>query len=347
MRLVFIGESWRGSCARGICEALARLPSVEIENLAEDAWFPKPRSRILRVVNRLTHAAYQREFGAAVLRKVEQLQPDAVVVYKGKHITLELVQALQRRHTRVVNVYPDYSPHNQGTTVRRALGAYDLVISTKVYQPDLWSTTYGYTNRCIFIPQGYDPLLHLYDAPRPSPPFDVCLVATRTPAYGRLMRQFADHLNDRSVKVAIGGNGWQADLATLPSHWAGLGEVTGTAYVEALRSAHICIAPLRPAVSIAGVVHPGDVDTTRTYELAAAYCFFIHLRTDYVRSIYDEEMEVPMYGDPKELASKVRFYLSHPELRAAMAAAAHCRAVPHYSNDMRAAAIVDAIRTLS
>src|SRR5262249_12312263 len=89
-----------------------------------------------------------------------------------------------------------------------------------------------------------------------------------------------------------------------------------------------------------GTDYPGDVDTTRTYELAAAHCFFIHKRTDYVRELYDEEREVPTYVSGEELAEKIRYFLSRPEERLRMAAAAHNRALPQYSLERRADEIV-------
>src|SRR5262249_31741518 len=111
-------------------------------------------------------------------------------------------------------------------------------------------------------------------------------------------------------------------------------------YIEWLRSGKICIAPLTQGGPSAGINYPGDVDTTRTYELAAAHCFFIHKKTDYVCKLYDEQHEVPMYVSAEELADKIRYFLSRPDERLRMAAAAHDRAVPRYSLDCRAEDIV-------
>ncbi|HKT54691.1 MAG TPA: glycosyltransferase, partial [Caulobacteraceae bacterium] len=80
----------------------------------------------------------------------------------------------------------------------------------------------------------------------------------------------------------------------------------------------------------------GEVDTARTYELAAAFCFFIHRRTPLLSTLYDEGREVPMFDDAAELAAKINHYLRHEDQRAAMAAATHRRAVPAHSFDARA-----------
>jgi len=344
MKILFIGESWRGSCARSLREALARRADIDLDDIAEEAWFPKPGARWLRAINRLTAWAYSKEFDAHVLNTVRSTQPDIVMTYKGNPVHAELVHAIRRAGAMTVNVYPDYSPHAYGDVHRRAMGAYDLVVSSKPYHPELWRSLYGYDNRCVFVPQGYDPALHLVPKPPVDCPSDVVMVGTYREQYGRLMIDFARALSDSRIAVAIGGNGWDAIRTELPSHWDLLGPVVGGRYVSTLRQGKICVAPLNRIVVIDGRRQPGDVDTTRTYELAAAHCFFVHQRTDYAQTVYDEETEVPMFDDGEELARQVQRYLAHPEARSEMAAAAHRRAVDAYSIDRRAGEIVAEIR---
>ena len=97
---------------------------------------------------------------------------------------------------------------------------------------------------------------------------------------------------------------------------------------------------------INGQQQPGDEDTTRTYELAAAGCFFIHRRTAFVQTLYDEATEVPMFDDGRELASKVLYFLARPEERLTMAIAAQKRAVPAYSIDARTSEVMVHLRSL-
>jgi spore maturation protein CgeB len=97
-------------------------------------------------------------------------------------------------------------------------------------------------------------------------------------------------------------------------------------------------------VLINGTYQPGDEDTTRTYELAAAHCFFIHRRTRYVQTLYDEAGEVPIYDTPDELCAKIERYRDDARERDRMATNAHRRAVPAYSLDDHAARIVEILR---
>lgn len=346
MRVLFIGEAWFGSCARSLREALARRPDIELDDLAEDAYSPAHRAKWLRGVHRLLARAYRKELADEVLRRVEVFQPHVIMAYKGASIDAAMLRCFRSRApgAKTVNVYPDFSPHAHGQMSREAVGCYDLVISTKPFHPGLWQPLYGYANPCRFVPQGYDPALHLVDRPPDAAKVDVALVATWRAEYHRLMVALAHELNDPNVSVAIGGNGWAEHRADLPAHWSVIGALQGQSYIRFLRSARVCVAPVMREVIIGGRRQPGDEDTTRSYELAAAHCFFIHRRTPYIQSVYDEATEVPMFDDATELAAKIRHFLAHPEERAACAAHAYARAVPAYSLDARAGEIVGALR---
>ena len=120
-----------------------------------------------------------------------------------------------------------------------------------------------------------------------------------------------------------------------PDHGAGLRRVFALG--------QDCDRAGQPRSGDRGVKQPGDEDSTRTYELAAAHCFFLHQRTDYVATVYDEQNEVPLWGDATELASFVRRWLPDEAGRRSMAARAHARAVPAYSIPQRAASVLQHI----
>jgi hypothetical protein len=349
MKIVFVGESWLGSCARSLREALARHPDVMLDEINEEALMPKHRARWLRGVHRMLAAQYRRELGDALVARVQRMQPDVVMAYKGNPVDAPTLARVKQicPQAFTVNVYPDYSPHAYGCRHRRAVGAYDLVISTKPFHPDIWGATYGYTNQCCFVPQGYDPCLHLVPRPPSVAEYDVGMVATWRPEYHRLMVGLARELQDLPMRVGIGGNGWIAHAGDFPAHWNFPGELTGRSYIHFLRSAKICIAPVNREVQIDGHAHPGDEDTTRSYELAAAHCFFLHQRTPYIQRVYDESIEVPMFEDAKELAAHVRHFLARSDVRLHFSAGAHARAVPAYSMDARVADIVRILRARS
>lgn len=340
MKILFIGESWLGSCARSLKEAFVRNGAVMLDEVNEDQFIPKARRRWLRGINRLLGAAYRNELYDQIRYRIRIFRPDVVMVYKGFHFNQSFIRELQTLGTTVVNIYPDFSPHAYGAGHRDAVGAYDLVISTKPFHPDLWQSVYGYSNPCVFVPQGYDPQLHLSADELPEQKYDLALVATWRAEYGALMQSLGLLLDGRNIRVAIGGYGWDSHRKDFPESWIFTGGIQGRSYTELLRQAKICIAPLTREVVIDGKRQPGDEDTTRTYELAAAGCFFIHRRTGFVRTLYDEATEVPMFDSAEELAGKILYFLNHSAERECMRLAAQRRAVPAYSMDARAKEIL-------
>ena len=317
-----------------------RHVKVELDEVNEDLFFPKHRAKWLRGLHRLLHKAYTQELYRQILLRVAVFKPDFMLVYKGHSFTVEFIQQLHALGVRTVNIYPDCSPHAHGNAHRQAVGEYDLVISTKPFHRSLWQPVYGYANECEFVPQGYDPALHLVARPPTNQPFDIALVATWRPEYGDLMKRLATLLEGKAVKVAVGGNGWVQRRTEFPADWVFAGGLQGRSYIRWLRQGKICLAPVTREVLINGARQPGDEDTTRTYELAAAHCFFIHRRTDFVKTLYDEIEEVPMYETAEELAAMILHYLPLPDERARLATQAHRRAVPAYSLDSRADEIV-------
>lgn len=344
MKILFVGESWLGSCARSLKESLERLEEIKIDQVNEDMYFSKKNTVFRRITNRILSSYFLMKFERKVLSKVDNIKPDVVICYKGYHVHKKLIEKLKAKKCFVVNVYPDLSPHNHGKRHKIAVGGYDLVISTKVFHPEHWKSIYGYSNECIFIPQGYDPELHLINSPPEKYIYDLALVATYRQEYDDLLQELASLMNNEPISVIIGGNGWSAVKKHYPSSWRFVGAVGGKTYLNTLRSARICIAPLTTKMVVNSESQPGEVDTTRTYELAAAYCFFIHRRTNYLQSLYNEETEVPMFDDAKELANHIKFYINREKVRLQMAASAHNRAVPAYSIDARSKMIASVLR---
>jgi hypothetical protein len=345
-RILFVGDTWQGSSARSLREALADRPTVTVRDIGIDTFIPNYSHLPLRLANRVLRGFQQRELRSAVLGTLEEFCPDAVIVYKGAGIDASLVTQIRSLGAPVVNVFPDYSPHAYGRQLQEALGIYDLAISTKPFHPQLWQSEYGYRNPCVFVPHGYDPAVHYWSVPATSQIYDVALCSHWRREYHRLMVSFAEALGDDEISVAVAGPGWSDHRHELPRHWHCVGPKVARSYGEFLRSARIAIAPVNREVVVRGVEQPGDEETTRTYELAAAQCFFLHQRTDYVSTVYDEKTEVPLWANAQELASLVRRWLSDDVGRREMAGRAHARAVPAYSIPERAVSILRHVEAL-
>lgn len=344
LRILFIGETWKGSTARSMREALGALPDVEMDDIGEDNYFPKAKSLPVRITNRLLRPWHRGELEREINQKISTLKPNVLIAYKTPGITSALLRRAKQAGVFTVNIFPDYSPHAYGSALRRTMGDYDLVVSTKPFHPAAWETIYGYKNPCVWVPHGYDPAVHYWPEPPTTQDFDVVLAANWRQQYQTLMEELAKALSDQSVRLGIIGPGWERNKSRLPKDWIIGDSLHGRAYGEWLRRGKIVIAPVHREATIGGVRQPGDEDTIRTYELAAAGCFFLHRRTPHVQHVYDEFLEVPMWDDANELAGLIHRYLPLDEERRAMAARAHARAVPEYSFPKRAEQVLKHVR---
>lgn len=344
LRILYVGQTWNGSSARSMREALSARQDVELDDIGEDLYFPRHGGLILRGARRLLAPLYRAELSTAIRKTCASYSPDVLVVYRGGPIHGDVVTWARSQGILTANVFPDYSPHAYGPALRDAIGRYDLVISTKPFHPAGWQSVYGYDNECVFVPHGYDPAVHLWTDIPARHDIDVAIAANWRKQYEEMLLQLASFPSMRDVSLALAGPGWDRCRSQLPQHWQVRGPLHGRSYGEFLRSARIVIAPVHRDVRVGRVSQPGDEDTTRTYELAAAGCFFVHRRTPYVQTVYDESSEVPMWDDATELARLIEFYLPRVDLRAAMAERAHRRAVPAYSVDARAGEVVRHVR---
>jgi len=342
MKVLYIGESWLGSSARSLRDALAEQPGVELDEIGEDHYFPKHRTLPARGLNRLLRPLHRLELEREVSAKLAAQKAAVLMVYKGSGVSANVIERARRAGVFTVNVLPDCSPHAFGPVLRTAIGQYDLVVSTKPYHPDNWRSIYGYRNRCVFVPHGYDPRVHLWSEP-PDPATmdcDVVMAATWRLEYHRLLVALSELLSSTHVRICVAGNGWHQRSSAFPTHWRFQGSISGRGYGAFLRRGKIAVAPVTREVMTGGRRQPGDEDSTRTYELAASHCFFVHRRTPYAQSVYDDRTEVPMWDDANELATLIFRYLPEDSERGQMARRAHQRAVPAYSIPTRAREIL-------
>lgn len=344
MIILFVGETWKGSSARSLCESLTKIPDLIVDEIGEDNYLPRYCSLFLRILNRLIKPQQILELQRQIFIKACALKPNVLMVYKGNGVSAETVNFAKQAGIFTVNIFPDYSPHAYGSRLQAAMGEYDLVVSTKPFHPAGWGPIYGYSNPCVCVPHGYDPAVHYWSEPPDEQDFDVVMAASWRPQYETLIKAFCEEMRGQQVRVGLAGSGWEARRGEFPADWEFAGPLYGRAYGEWLRRGKIVIAPVHSEVMINDVQQPGDQDTTRTYELASSGCFFLHRRTPFAQTLYDEETEVPMWDSPQELADLVKRFLPLGEQRQIMAAAAHRRAVPAYSVPTRAAEVVEHVR---
>ncbi len=333
LRILFLGESWYGSCARACCYALRRL-GCDVTDIDMQTIVPQWRQRSNRAIRRLLQPCIIREYNQLILERASRIRPDILLAFKGPFVESLTLETLRQSKIALYNYYPDTSPSAHGRLLTESIRRYDCVFYTKRF----WSLNppQALAGRpSAFVPHGYDPDVHrvlsLDPRDRAEYSHDVTVIASHTLHKERLLSELVRRRPN--VDLHIYGSRWVESSRSpeLNGHIRGFA-LFGSQYARALRAARISLAIM--SGKVAGVAQ-GDETTTRTYEIPACGGFMLHERSPELLEFYDEGTEVACFGSVEELASKIEYYLAHPEEREAVAHAGHVRCVPAYSYDQR------------
>jgi len=58
LKVLYIGDSWLGSCARSLKEAFRRHSDITLDEVNIDLLIPKPKSKFLRIMQRVLKKLY-------------------------------------------------------------------------------------------------------------------------------------------------------------------------------------------------------------------------------------------------------------------------------------------------
>jgi spore maturation protein CgeB len=337
VRILFLGESWYGSCARACCYALRRL-GCDVTDIDLQTIIPQWRQRSNRAIARILRTRIIHEYNQLILDSASQLRPDILLAFKGSLVQPHTLEVLRQSNIKLYNYYPDTSPTAHDHVLAQSIRKYDCVFYTKKF----WTLNLPKVladRRTVFLPHGYDPDVHkplpLGDRDREDYGHDVTVVASHTPYKELLLSGLLRRRPD--LDLHIYGSRWEMSRSPeLRPHIHRI-PIYGSQYAKALRAARICLGIMSGKVE--GVCQ-GDETTTRSFEIPACGGFMLHERTPELLEIYDEGHEVACFGSVEELTSKIDYYLSHPDERLTIARAGHARCVPAYSYDSRVQTIL-------
>src|ERR1700731_3569381 len=94
LRVLFLGESWYGSCARACCYALRRL-GCDVTDIDIQTIVPQWRQRSNRAIRRLLQPSIIREYNQLILECASQINPDILLAFKGSSVTVATLRKLR------------------------------------------------------------------------------------------------------------------------------------------------------------------------------------------------------------------------------------------------------------
>ncbi len=296
MRVVFVGADDNGSLARCFAQG-AGENGLDAHALFADrlvaGWGP------LFLARRLGIDAIAAVPLARVLeRRLSALDPDLVVVVKGRFIDATCIDRLRRRvRGPIVNYYPD-DPLWPGHDDRRLLAAlqrYDEVV--------VWGERVaeglqrlGISSRVV--PFGYDPTSYAPPRDRVAPRYDVVLVGQRYAAREAFVEPLAD------LRLLVSGVGWDAAQADV---------VRRLATTRTYSAAEINRLYAQAAFGL-NILSPWNLPAhnMRTFEIPATGTAMVVTRTPEHERLFGEDGAV-LVDEPAEARARILELLDDEE----------------------------------
>ena len=238
-------------------------------------------------------------FQKLLLRQVEELKPDLVVVTGILPINSEVFLAIKKHGGLMVNYLTDdpWNPIHKRQSFLTNLPNYDHIFSTKsslqnrLKQAGAPSTSW--------LPFAYDPELH-YRVESTSGT-DVVFIGTGAEERLPWLRAVS---KVPGVERRIYGNSWNG-IKT--QGWEQHAAVTGKDYCEAIQGAKVVLGLLRQA--------NGDQSTDRSYEIGAIGGCGLYQDTGEHRELLYNYPEMGFFKNPATLAERVKEVLADTELQ--------------------------------
>jgi spore maturation protein CgeB len=318
MRLLYVGQLWHG----GTCvERMRALQRLGFDILPFDVTpFGQLGSRIERSLARRTGIGrWISRINAQLATTAREARFDAVWIDKGIGIYRETVAMLRAKSERRIAVH--YTPDaqildNYSRHFVRSIPIYDLLVTTKPFELDLYSA-HG-ANEILLVLEGHGRQF----APRVPTESDLSDFASDVSFIGHYQSHRAARLkavSKETERLQIWGSRWPR-YAFFHS-WArpcvrGEG-LWGDRYPIALSCAKIGLGLLSKWIP--------EITTTRTFEIPATGVFMLAERNPHHLALFKEGKEAEFFASDDELRDKVRFYLRHDAARIRVAAAGRQR----------------------
>jgi spore maturation protein CgeB len=186
MRIAIIGAAGHGSLARCFDRLVAGWrPLFLARRVGFDGFLATPLRRALE-------------------RQASQLEPDLVIVVKGRFIDAGCIERLRRRVScPIINYYPDDPlwPGHDDRRLLMALPRYDEVV---VWGEHVAEKLAGQGIRCRVVPFGYDPATYTPPDGDVARRYDAILVGQRYDVREAFVRRLTD------LRLFVSGAGWDA-----------------------------------------------------------------------------------------------------------------------------------------
>lgn len=333
-RILYVAPLGRGNTSAYRYQALLRLDQ---EVLPFDPTSYVPANRILqRVRIRYPFGPFVARVNRDLVRVAQEFRPDVVWFDKPTVFTPETLRLIQKTGAKAVFYVQDapFGPRTDrcwGQFVKafRIADLHCLFRQADVPRYQGWGLPF------IKIMLSFDPQMHVSapvgfsDAERNREISYIGFPYEQRPAF--LLKLARDH----KLPVFINGDQWRHKLTA--------GELRRFNFGGYLADEQYREGIWRSKINISFITQDNEEDIAhKAVEIAGCGGFLMALRTPGHQAIFEEDREAVFFSSVEECAGKCRFYLGRPDLREAIAARGHERAVRcGYDNDTQLARVLN------
>jgi len=329
MRILYIGPLHQGSTCLQRYLALIELGHL-VFAFDTEHYFPCNYRGIHSIVRKLQFGPRLWKMNKDIKAALTAFTPEMLWVDKGLQIDPQILRDSKQlpNSPLLVHFSPDdmINPDNQTRFYLRSVPLYDIHITTKT--PNVNELMQLGARKVYFMDNQYCLKMH-----RP-----VEISGSERDVYGgkigfigcyeRDRAASIKHIVESGLPVHVWGDGWGDSLPARSNLVVENRPLWGEEYPRAICATDINLCFLRKVNR--------DRQTSRTMEIPACGGFMLAERTEEHLRLFKEDEEAVFFSSDEELLDKVKYYLSHPNERLAIACAGHDRCLKSgYSNTAR------------
>lgn len=271
-----------------------------------------------------------------MVQKVAELRPDVVWFDKPIFFNAETMHAIKKLGAQIAFYMQDspFGPRNDGCwhqfmQVYRMADLHLLLREADIPRYSGWGLPW------IKIMLCYDPMVHFPSQPGFSDAERDREVSYVGHPYEERPAFLLSLAREHKVPVFVNGNRWAQALSPEELRHFTLGEFLGN---ERYRT-----AIWKSKINLSFITHDNEEDIAlKAVEIVGCGGFLMARRAPGHQALLEEDREAVFFSSVEECADKCRFYLGRPDLREAIAARGHERAVRDgYDNDTQLARVLN------
>lgn len=344
MKLLLYGSQRKGSNNISFVRAFEQL-GLQVHCFDDETLYDSQLARfgghslVGKMANRLLHQQLSAPLQKLFERQAAEVKPDVILVIKGYYLRPDTIKRVRRAHSsaKIVCFNPDnpFNTWQRGSSnewIRASIPLYDWYFIWGKFLLD--PLRQAGAQRAEYLPFAYDPELRypvkLTQDEKTYFGSDIAFVG----GWDEEREWWLSALIDFDLK--IWGDRWNRANRRLRAKWQGR-EAYGEDFAKVCAAAKININLVRRQNV------PGH--NMRTFEVPACGGFLLGTRADEQLDFFAEDREMAYFSSPEELVTKAQRYLTHDEIRAAIAYAGYVKVKSHTFKD-RASRLLDCLKAV-